>query len=233
MINIIFHEPDVSSLSKLGIVENIIAEIENFVDEETASNMIKYFEANEVSWGDVSFYNSSGMGLMDHDPRLADYGLPYDFFKNLRKQLQNSAEDIFKMDLRPNTCHAQKWVPGGFASAHSDNSDQDGVPNAFEINKYVSVLYLNDNYSGGELFFPNHGIQFKPKSLSVILFPGGVENIHGVKEVVSGTRYSMVAFWDFKTAEYSEERKEWWKGEIAKVRETQVKQKKEWEAGKK
>lgn len=228
MVNIIFHNPDVSSISKLGITTNIIAEIENFVDEETARGMIDYFEVNGVSWGDVSFYNSSGMGLMDYDPRLLDHRLSVDFFKTIRKDLQDVTEEIFKTRLKPNTCHAQKWFPGGFASPHSDNSDEHGNPNAFEINKYVSILYLNDDYEGGELYFPQHGIEIKPKAFSLMVFPGGVENIHGVREIISGIRYTMVAFWDFENAEYPEEKKQLWEKEIESVRENQAKQKDKW-----
>jgi hypothetical protein len=140
---------------------------------------------------------------------------------------------VFDRKVQPNTSHAQKWDVGGFAAPHSDNSDFDGKPNAFEINKYVGILYLNDNYEGGTLYFPEHDIEFKPKAYSYICFPGGVENIHGVKEILEGTRYTMVSFWDFADAEYSEEKKTAWEEEIKVTREEQAAQKEEWEKGNK
>ena len=230
MVNIIYSgEP--SPLSRLGIKQNIIAEIEDFVDAETALNMIQYFEANEISWQDIAFYNSSGMGLLDYDPRLQDYRLDLDFFQKLRHRLKETSELVFGRKLKPNTCHAQKWVPGGFANPHSDNSDEHGVPNAFEINKYVSILYLNDDYEGGELYFPEHGVEFKPKAMSLVLFPGGVENIHGVRKITKNQRYTMVSFWDFEESEYSQEKMLLWEKELDTVRQRQANQKAMWDSG--
>ena len=64
-----------------------------------------------------------------------------------------------------------------------------------------------------------------------ITFPGGHENIHGVTHITEGTRYTMVSFWDYADAEYSEERKAEWEEEIKQVRQEQAdeKQKRELE----
>ena len=208
--------------SILGIKDNRIVEIPNFVTEEDSRNMISYFEAKAEMWGDIAFYGSSGMGLQPNDPMLSNYTLPGDFFDNLRERFREAVETVFERKVRPNTSHAQKWDVGGFANPHSDNSDNHGEPNAFEINKYVGILYLNGGYGGGELYFPDHNIEFKPTPYSLIVFPGGVENIHGVREITEGTRYTMVSFWDFAEIEYSEEKKAYWEEETKKVREEQA-----------
>jgi hypothetical protein len=224
-------EPNV--LGELGIPQNKIIEIPNFVTPEAAVRMINYIESYSEIWGDIAFYGSSGMGIHPDDPRLAEYDLPPMYFDSLRKKFQEAIEIVFEREVQPNTSHAQKWDVGGFASPHSDNSDFDGKPNAFEINKYVGILYLNGDYEGGELYFPEHDISFKPEPFSYICFPGGIENIHGVTEITKGTRYTMVSFWDFADAEYSDEKKEAWEEEIRKTREDQAKQKEEWARGNK
>jgi hypothetical protein len=210
-----------------------IARIDNFVTPEEAENMIKYFESMAHIWGDVAFYGSYGMGFADQDPRLNEYGLNPEYFNNLRNRFKQSVEMFFERELKPNTSHAQKWTIGGFAAPHSDNSDHDGNPNAFEINKCVGILYLNNNYKGGELYFPDHKIEFKPPVYSYIMFPGGHENIHGVKEILEGTRYTMVSFWDYADAVYSQETLDKWAEEERLVREQQAKQKEEWAKGNK
>lgn len=219
--------------STLGIKDNRIVEVPGFVTREAADSMISYFEAKAANWGDIAFYGSEGMGLIPNDPELDAHNLPGTFFDELRESFRAHVAEIFGRDVKPNTSHAQKWNVGGFANPHSDNSDNHGEPNAFEINKYVGILYLNDNYDGGELYFPDHGIEFKPNALSYYVFPGGVENIHGVKEITAGTRYTMVSFWDFADAEYSEEKLSWWEEETRKVRQEQAKQKEEWSKGNK
>jgi hypothetical protein len=173
------------------------------------------------------------MGIHPDDPKLAEYSLPPRFFELLRQKFQEAIELVFDREVVANTSHAQKWDVGGFAAPHSDNSDFDGHPNAFEINKYVGILYLNDEYEGGELYFPEHDIEFKPRAYSYICFPGGVENIHGVQEILKGTRYTMVSFWDFADAVYSDEKKAAWEEEIKEVRRAQAEQKVEWEKGNK
>lgn len=224
-------EPNVKG--ELGIPQNRIIEIPNFVTPECAESIINYIESYSEDWGDIAFYGSSGMGIHPDDPRLADYNLPPAFFESLRKKFQEAIELVFDREVTANTSHAQKWDVGGFAAPHSDNSDFDGTPNAFEINKYVGILYLNSNYEGGELYFPDHKIEFKPAAYSYICFPGGVENIHGVREIIEGTRYTMVSFWDFADATYSDEKKTAWEEEIKEVRKAQAEQKVEWEKGNK
>lgn len=229
----ITYKDEPNSLGELGIPQNKIVEIPNFVDSATSLNIINYVESYSTMWGDIAFYGSSGMGVHPDDPRLAEYSLPPRFFETLRKKFQEAIELVFDREVVANTSHAQKWDVGGFAAPHSDNSDFDGTPNAFEINKYVGILYLNDDYEGGTLYFPEHSIEFKPSANSFICFPGGVENIHGVKEIIKGTRYTMVSFWDFADAVYSDEKRAAWEEEIRIVRKEQAEQKIEWEKGNK
>jgi predicted 2-oxoglutarate/Fe(II)-dependent dioxygenase YbiX len=49
------------------------------------------------------------------------------------------------------------------------------------------LLYLNDDYVGGEIDFPDDNLCIKPKAGSVVIFPS--EKIHSVLEMSSGKRY--------------------------------------------
>jgi hypothetical protein len=222
-------EPNTKTI--FDIPRNKIVEIPNFVSKEEAQNMIKYFESLNKNWGDIAFFGSSGMGVATSDPTLVEFNLPPTFFGDIRDKYKEAVETVFERKVRPNTSHAQKWDVGGFAAPHSDNSDNNGKPNAFEINKFVGILYLNDDYEGGELFFPDHDISFKPQACSYIIFPGGIENLHGVTEVTAGVRYTMVSFWDFEEIIYDEETKNRWAEEEKQVRLEQAKQKEEWTKG--
>lgn len=215
------------------VFKHDIVGYKNFVPNEDIDKIISYFESMAQSWGDVAFYGSSGMGIPPTDPLVTQYGLTETYFGELKTRFQQSVEEVHGRAVRPNTAHAQKWVEGAYANPHSDNSDFDGNPNAFEINKYVGILYLNRDYEGGELYFPDHGISIRPEAGMFITFPGGHENIHGVTEITKGTRYTMVSFWDYAEAEYSEERKAEWEAEFKRVREEQAKQKEQWASGNK
>jgi len=229
----IYYKDEPNDKGVLNVPENKIVEIPNFVTAEVAPKMIKFFEECDVDWGDIAFYGSSGKGIKADPAYLESFGLTGTFFSDIKDKFQEAVTIVFDREVRANTSHAQKWDVGGFASVHSDNSNNDGDPNAFEINKYVAILYLNDDYEGGNLYFPDHDISFKPNAYSLYTFPGGVENLHGVSEITKGTRYTMVSFWDFADLEYDEATIERWKEEERQVRIEQAKQKAEWEKGNK
>jgi len=54
------------------------------------------------------------------------------------------------------------------------------------------VLYLNDDFEGGEFVFPDLHIHIKPKPGMLIAFPSTHHYKHGVMPVTKGTRYAIV-----------------------------------------
>jgi hypothetical protein len=63
-----------------------------------------------------------------------------------------------------------------------------------------SVIYLNDDYEGGELIFPDRDIEIKPKAGMFIGFPGNKHYMHGVKEVIGSDRYTFSLWARFEEA---------------------------------
>jgi hypothetical protein len=229
----IYYKNEINTKSQLGVLENKIVEIPNFVDADIAEKLIEYFENGPESWEPIAFYGSYGMGLNPDAEELKKFDLDSKVFEIINSKTKAAVEIIFNIEVKPNTSHAQKWVEGGFAYPHSDNSDFDGNPTAFEINKYVAILYLNDDYTGGILHFPDHNLSIKPNKYSIYIMPGGIENIHEVREILSGERHTMLSFWDFADSTYSEERKLQWEKELEEVRASQAEQREEWKNGNK
>lgn len=56
------------------------------------------------------------------------------------------------------------------------------------------LIYLNDDYEGGETRFLRQGIQLKPPAGSVCLFPPFYTHPHSGQPVLSGTKYIVVAW---------------------------------------
>jgi hypothetical protein len=82
----------------------------------------------------------------------------------------------------------QRMQEGVELKAHTDQHTDPSI-------KYATILYLNDDYADGELFFPNLDIQLKPKAGTLVFFPGDEEYTHGVKHVGQGAiRYVLVGF---------------------------------------
>lgn len=73
---------------------------------------------------------------------------------------------------------------------------------------YVCVLssvgYLNDNYEGGELFFPKFNLTVKPEAGDLYLFPSNFIYSHQALPVKSGTKYSIVTMLDYNENNHKE-----------------------------
>lgn len=94
--------------------------------------------------------------------------------------------------------HLLKYVPGGYLPAHQDQGVSTRV--------LSSVMYLNDNYVGGEIEFKQSNIKIKPKPGSIIFFPSNFLYVHEVYPIISGERYSMPHWYhnvDFNTVRNS------------------------------
>ena len=57
-----------------------------------------------------------------------------------------------------------------------------------------AITYLNDDYEGGELEFPNFKIKIKPKAGMLLLFPSSYAYAHKAHPVTSGTKYAIVTW---------------------------------------
>ena len=94
-----------------------------------------------------------------------------------------------KMDFMESINYV-KYGPGNFFKPHSDHG--------FSYTATVSsIIYLNDDYEGGELYFPIIDVKIKPKAGDVILFPSTFIYAHGSASVLSGTKYSAVTMFDY------------------------------------
>lgn len=87
------------------------------------------------------------------------------------------------------------FSPVGF---HRDNEDENMEDNRNAQCKYGILLYLNDNFDGGEICYPEFNIEYKPKPGALLIHYAG--NLHGVNPISNGIRYSMTSFaWGIDT----------------------------------
>ena len=57
-----------------------------------------------------------------------------------------------------------------------------------------AICYLNDDYEGGEIEFPNFGVKIKPEPGMLILFPSNYPYKHIAHPVIEGTKYAIVTW---------------------------------------
>lgn len=83
-----------------------------------------------------------------------------------------------------------KYGPNEHFSAHSDH----GFSYVCTVS---SVMYLNDDYEGGELEFTKLGFKIKPEAGDIVVFPSTYIFTHASLPVISGTKYSAVTMFDY------------------------------------
>ena len=182
-----------------------IIEYPSFLTKEECEALISYYEADKDSWQETCFFNTRVMDpFAPARSGKSNVIVNESFFQALREKLQKYGEDAMGRELRNLTLSAHKWYPGAFAADHYDNAELDKEPNAWQDNKMVTIIYLNDNYEGGNLTFSEHGLSIAPAQGTMMAFDVGVDNLHGVSKVASGERYTMLASFDWADSVYPE-----------------------------
>jgi hypothetical protein len=99
------------------------------------------------------------------------------------KEMFNISEDVYN----PENFQLLKYETGQYFHTHYDSYPA--------VNRAISVLiYLNDDYEGGEIEFVNFDIKIKPKAGTLIMFPSNYPYSHIAHPVISGTKYAVSTF---------------------------------------
>lgn len=117
--------------------------------------------------------------------------------KTKTKQIMESEFDGFKVERFQDFGKPGLRGPGSSMKPHIDGPpefEELGYPE-MGVSNIGSNYYLNDNYSGGELYYPNLDFEYKPVPNSLVLHRGSDPQFqHGVREVTAGWRLGLGMF---------------------------------------
>lgn len=128
-------------------------------------------------------------GLMEFTDNWYDkaISIPEDITANLSKKI----EIIFGFDYKLVTGRMNTIQRQYEGSPLVEHVDQHGDPTI----TYAAIGYINDDYSDGELFFSELGLEIKPPAKSLMIFPGSEQYRHGVRAPGPGkARYALPTF---------------------------------------
>ena len=165
---------------------------ENFISEEHLAEIIEYCHSVK-NWESRSELGTDSI----HMPEYIEKNSPriFSVMQYYVDRVQDAVEYKFGRRLERTKPGIRKWYPGEHQDVHADGETADGWPDYNYIVDYGSIIYLNEEYEGGELFFPKYNIHIKPKPGTLVFFPSTNMYAHGVTEVLSGARYTSPHFW--------------------------------------
>jgi hypothetical protein len=190
---------------KYGTGVDNIKIIENWLSEKEIQEAIRIIQKYEIMSERTHCYPlTMALGFNQNDYEHNNY------VEKLGPKMVDAAKEIWKTELyKDKACMLMVHPVNTYLAPHTDILDIDYVNNdpdhdegpspEEQINKWdnmwsghVSILvYLNDDYDDGYLYFPQHDYYFKPKRGSLVTFPGSLYYVHGVTPITSGTRYTI------------------------------------------
>jgi len=147
----------------------MIIEQDNFIDKNECESLINFYRSYFPAYG----RHFAGTQLIDlwHLKNKFEFinALSKKFMDHIRPINDKVVIDYFEIVQRfPNTS-----MNGHFDFAHQ---------------KYTSVIYLNDDYEGGETIIENK--KFTPKTGKIITFEGP-KMFHGISMIEKTSRFAM------------------------------------------
>lgn len=109
----------------------------------------------------------------------------YSFFSHAIQEFNRSVN--FPFSYNDEGYQALRYEPGQFYKVHEDDSRT-------KRRMVSGIIYLNDNYEGGELYFPLIDHLHKPKANTALLFPSNFVFRHEARPVLEGTKYALVTW---------------------------------------
>jgi hypothetical protein len=192
-----------SGIDNIKIKYNFLTEKEHFFVLNFLNNI------NDNKPKDVMHYRSNDLG----------FEMPIDLVKmsiEIKKRIMSAASEMYGREF----VEGPKQIPlsftihsvGSYSDAHTDileNWADPQKPGNPELvgwrdgwDGYLACnIYINDNYEGGQVYFPEIPYEIKPVANSLIMWAGNKNYIHGVKDPITANRYTWTTWIKFKDFE--------------------------------
>lgn len=177
----------------------LIIEIFDFINDDENRmffDTIKHFNFDRAR----VIGNVNDISLVSAKRTNMSFDLPL-FINNFSEIVSNKISKMTNENINKfQDFHVLKYELGEKFSPHHDrfkNNDKRIISSRGQ-RLSTSILYLNDDYIGGELVFPTLKIKIKPKKNTLIHFAWNDENwkdtMHGSQRILSGTKYAMTCW---------------------------------------
>lgn len=187
---------------------SMIAYCDGFIDPRSCQTLID--ELIPV-WGEVSFDGKTAGGVMPSWKQTEDVHLGWELGPYYTTRIQQAESHIVRGVAGVISWYRSQYRWLGDWPVISDSGFQlqryrqahgyyrehvDSNPGLSTYSKRVLalVIYLNDVSSGGETYFPQHGVSIQPVAGRVAVFPALWTHPHVAQPPLSGDKYIISTF---------------------------------------
>lgn len=166
--------------------------VDEYLSREECRDIISSIEEH------ISPHPSGEIGMFA-GPSFNEDSIPNDSLGKIAHSVKKSVSARFGGEYKIKNLFYSKMSKGAYNKMHYDNyyvsADDNSVkprgPHQFDKS---AILYLSDDYDGGELHFPLQSLTLKPTPGTLVMFEGNTKVPHEVKTVKSGSRYNIIMF---------------------------------------
>lgn len=183
---------------------------ENVLNEDDCNILIKHFIEYKQA---TTFINDVYFDKKNRDAKTALYDEEHPILKRIRKIISEKTETNINQQETP--VSVIKYDVGGFYKPHYDYFDDSIKFNRPKMGNRLktAILYLNDDYEGGETHFPLKNIKIKGKQGNLLVWRNlnknntpNAKTLHAGLPVIKGTKYIVVS-WIRENIDYIDTKK--------------------------
>ena len=166
---------------------------ENFITKANCEYLIKTVTGLDI-WegGGTGFWKNRVLNyytILQRDKKAAEIML------DANNRCGNVIKNNYAIpEVYSDTLQIIRWFPGMEQPPHADDMTNTDIL-GFEHRVFGSIIYLNDDYEGGQTYYPNYKISITPQAGKLAVHPGDPDHLHGVTKIEGGMRYTIASFW--------------------------------------
>jgi len=192
-------------LGELKPSETIGGCIDIYENAWQESNTVELIENEILNNENISWSKARtlGQGVYQQERTNKDIGVTYEAENSNSKLFQNIHNNFRTLLLASSLNYAKRYSIDNelihepynllkYSGGEEYKQHFDGESSTGRI--ISAICYLNDEFEGGELEFPNFNFKLKPQKNMLILFPSNFAYSHIAHPVTSGTKYALVTW---------------------------------------
>ena len=177
--------------------------IEHFIDDNTMGKLRGFADAEIGKIAKVEVDQGDGrLAVLRHDGFSSDridankieetaLGICDEIFGRVIPEHYGAEIDYYEYP------HILRYRKGGNYKPHSDADywDEDKKDWIRNVDRdYSAILYFNNEFEGGSLYFPRLDYRVHPAAGMLVCFPSGGLYEHTAEPVITGNRYALVTW---------------------------------------